>query len=780
MAKKHFITPLLFCLVFAGSYNVKGQTNKNFHPGGLWTDNNGVHINAHGGGILFHEGRYYWFGEHKGENSNDAFVGVTCYSSYDLYNWKYEGIALSVENDPASDITSGSIIERPKVIYNLKTGKFVMYFHLELKGKGYSAARVGIAISNSITGPYSYLKSLRPNAGRFPENMTEAQRKATEKPADYEKWWTPEWYKAVNNGMFVRRDLQSGQMSRDMTLFVDDDGKAWHIYASEENLTMQIAELTDDYLNYTGKYFRIAPVGHNEAPAIFKKDGRYFMITSGCTGWEPNAARLFTADSIFGPWIQHPSPCIGDDADLTFHSQSTFILPVAGNKDAFIFMADRWMPHKPIDGRYVWLPIQFENNLPSLKWKDEWDLSIFDTPQRQSLERYIENNSDREYWTNVLYQMAEPVLTNMSKGELKKNMQVEVSPTWDGRSKNVAYMETFGRLMVGLAPWLALPDDSTPEGVHRKKLRDLALKSYAQAVNPESPDYLLWKSEGQPLVDAAFIANSFLRAPEQLWKPLDDDTKKKYVEELKQLRRIDPPYSNWLLFSAMIETFLAYVDEDYDKYRIHSAIRKMEEWYVGDGWYADGERFAFDYYNSYVIQPMYVEILEVLVIKQIQLSNERLEDIKKKYATALFRMQRYSEILERFISPEGTFPVFGRSITYRLAVFQPLALLSLRKQLPESLSEGQVRAGMTACMKRMFSEKENFNNDGFLQLGFAGHQPYSADSYTNNGSLYLTSLAFLPLGLPAEHSFWTSPDEYWTSKKAWEGKSFSKDKAIKE
>jgi hypothetical protein len=182
--------------------------------------------------------------------------------------------------------------------------------------------------------------------------------------------------------MFVRRDRDGGQMSRDMTLYVDDDGKAYHIYASEENLTLHIAELSADYLGHTGKYIRIAPGGHNEAPAIFKKDGRYFMITSGCTGWDPNAARLFTADSIMGTWTEHPNPCVGDDADLTFHSQSTFIQPVIGKKDAFIFMADRWTPKHPIDARYIWLPVLFENGLPVLKWYDKWDLDIFDTDNK--------------------------------------------------------------------------------------------------------------------------------------------------------------------------------------------------------------------------------------------------------------------------------------------------------------------------------------------------------------------------------------------------------------
>ncbi|TFD95068.1 DUF2264 domain-containing protein [Dysgonomonas capnocytophagoides] len=378
---------------------------------------------------------------------------------------------------------------------------------------------------------------------------------------------------------------------------------------------------------------------------------------------------------------------------------------------------------------------------------------------------------DRTYWADLMYKISEPVLSNMSKGELSKNMELELSPTWDGRDKRVTYMECFGRLMSGLAPWLALPDDNTSEGKKRKQLREWALKSYAHSVDPNSPDYLLWRNEGQPLVDAAYIANSFLRAPKQLWEPLDELTKKRYIEEFKQLRRVDPPYTNWLLFSAMVETFLMSIDEQYDAYRIHSAIRKIEEWYVGDGWYADGEHFAFDYYNSFVIQPMYVEVLEHLIEKKRMVKPEQLETARK-------RMQRYSMILERLVSPEGTFPVFGRSMTYRTGVFQPLALLSWRKNLPQELPEGQVRAAMTSVLKRMFSAEGNFTQKGFLQLGFAGHQPKLADWYTNNGSLYLTSLAFLPLGLPADDSFWTSSPQDWTSKKAWSGQDFPKDHAV--
>lgn len=352
-----------------------------FHPGKIWKDSSGAHINAHGGGILFHEGKYYWFGEHKGERSNSALVGVTCYSSGDLYRWKSEGVALPVaQSDAESEIQPGCIMERPKVIFNKKTGKFVMCFHLELKGQGYSAARTGIAVADRVTGPYRYLKSCRPNPGRWPVAMTAEQQQSPVKPSDFPKSWTEEWRKAVDDGMFVRRDFKGGQMSRDMTLFVDDDGKAYHIYASEENLTLHLAALSDDYLSHTGKYIRIAPGGHNEAPSIFKKDGKYFMITSGCTGWAPNAARLFTADSLWGAWTQHPNPCAGANAELTFHSQSTCILPVQGKKNAFIFMADRWTPKRPIDGRYIWLPILFQNGLPVLKWFHKWNLTIFDAP----------------------------------------------------------------------------------------------------------------------------------------------------------------------------------------------------------------------------------------------------------------------------------------------------------------------------------------------------------------------------------------------------------------
>jgi len=399
-------------------------------------------------------------------------------------------------------------------------------------------------------------------------------------------------------------------------------------------------------------------------------------------------------------------------------------------------------------------------------------------------------NDDRTYWADTLNRIAAPVLRNMSRGELKKNMPVEYSPIWDNRDKSVAYMEAFGRLIAGLAPWIALPDDGTAEGKQRTILRAQAMQSLAASVDPSNPDYLTWGKEGQPLVDASYIAHAFLRAPATLWEPLDNTTKQRFIAEFKGLRRIKPSYNNWLLFAAMIEAFLLSIDERYDPMRIDVALHKMNEWYVGDGWYCDGPHFHFDYYNGYVIQPMLVDIQRVVQQKDKQTiygtkpatsgtgAVATSGPAVSGYDIALKRMQRYSEFLERLISPEGTYPVFGRSATYRVGAFQPLVQLALHDQLPEGIEPAQVRCALTAVMKRMFEAPGVFTEDGWLQLGFAGHQPGIADYYSNSGSMYLTSLGFLPLGLPASHVFWAGPFTEWTSLKAWSGKPFKKDYAV--
>jgi len=375
--------------------------------------------------------------------------------------------------------------------------------------------------------------------------------------------------------------------------------------------------------------------------------------------------------------------------------------------------------------------------------------------------------TDRTYWVDMLYSLSAPILSNMSKGELKKNMVVEVSPTWDNRNINVTYLEAFGRLMAGVAPWLNLPDDDTYEGKKRKQIREWAIQSCKNAVDPASPDYLLWDGASQVLVDASYLALSFIRAPKALWEPLDPLTKQRYIKEFQGLRKIAAPYNNWLLFRGTVEAFFVSVGEEADGFALNLAARKLNEWYLGDGWYADGPEFSLDYYNGYVMHPMFVEMIEVM--EQHKIWTPVSHDL------ALRRMQRYNQLIERLISPEASFPAVGRSMTYRMGAFQPLALAAWKYGMPKNLSYGQVRNALTSVMKRMFSVEGNFNSAGFLQLGFVGHQPELADYYTNNGSLYLTSLVYLPLGLPADHAFWTSPAEEWTSQKAWSGKAFPKD-----
>ena len=378
---------------------------------------------------------------------------------------------------------------------------------------------------------------------------------------------------------------------------------------------------------------------------------------------------------------------------------------------------------------------------------------------------------DRDYWVGQAYKMARPVLENMAHGKLQQNMLTEFSPSFDNRNRKVVFMETFGRLMAGIAPWLALPDDGSDEAKQRKQLRDWALASYRNAVDPSSPDYLCWGVSDQNLVDAAYIAESFLRAYDALWQPLDSLTKRRYFQEFQRLRRIDPPYTNWLLFASTIESFLAKAGGGCDNFRVNMACRKVEEWYVGDGWYADGPVFAFDYYSSYVFHAMYLETLQAMIDAKV---NTRI-DYNKYFDRALKRAQKYAIILERFISPEGTFPVIGRSTPYRLAAMQPLALLAWYQKMPKELSNGQVRAALTQVMHRMFDHQNNYNQKGFLTIGFCGSQPETADWYTNNGSLYMTSLSFMPLGLPANHPFWTDAPQPWTQVKAWNGKPFPKD-----
>lgn len=377
--------------------------------------------------------------------------------------------------------------------------------------------------------------------------------------------------------------------------------------------------------------------------------------------------------------------------------------------------------------------------------------------------------NDRAFWVNLLERIAAPVLDNMSRGELVKNMRYDVSPRYDKRDPRVVYMETFGRLIAGMAPALTLPDDASAESKTRAKWRLQIRQSLAHAVDPKSPDYLFWgtERERQPLVDAAYIAQALLTAPDQLWKPLDQSVKDNVIREFKTIRKIQPFNNNWVLFAAMIESFLLSIGEEIEPARIDPAIDTIIKWYVGDGWYGDGVRFHFDHYNGYVIHGMLCQVLQTNV--------EKGRRDKAQLEQAYKRMQRYGHHLERMISPEGTFPVVGRSSTYRVGAFWPLTKLAFENQLPEDIKPAQVRCALTAVMKRVFVDS-SFTKDGWLTIGFIGaNQRDIADVYSNTGSMYIASLAFWPLGLPATHEFWSAPATEWTQQKVWGGKPFGND-----
>lgn len=341
-----FCTIIVLLLVSCGQKkDAAANENKYIVSGAEWLDTDGNPINAHGGGILYHDSIYYWYGEYKGDSTywnpkvpswecyRTEAGGVSCYSSKDLVNWKFEGVVLKPEmNDTTSDLHYSNVLERPKVIYNDQTKKFVMWLHVD--SHDYAKAAAGVAISDSPTGDFKYIESIRPN----------------------------------------------DQMSRDMTLFKDDDGKAYHIYSSEENRTLYISLLSDDYLKPAGKFTRNFIDQSREAPAVFKRNGKYYILSSGCTGWSPNQAEYAVADSLFGEWTVKGNPCSGTDADITFYGQSTHVLPVFGKNDAYVALFDKWNKTDLINSRYIWLPITFkENGDIDIAWEEKWAIDeVFD------------------------------------------------------------------------------------------------------------------------------------------------------------------------------------------------------------------------------------------------------------------------------------------------------------------------------------------------------------------------------------------------------------------
>jgi hypothetical protein len=378
--------------------------------------------------------------------------------------------------------------------------------------------------------------------------------------------------------------------------------------------------------------------------------------------------------------------------------------------------------------------------------------------------------NDRDYWRGALIRIAHPVLDSLSRRKLRASMPVEAPQNTVEDRRQYTYLEAFGRTLSGVAPWLESGESSGTEGELRRKYTELARQSIAAAVDPASPDYMNFDRGSQPVVDAAFLALAILRAPSVLWRGLDPAAQRNLVKAMLSTRVIRPGFNNWLLFSATIEAFLALAGEQWDPMRVDYAVRQHGEWYKGDGVYGDGPQFHWDYYNSFVIQPMLLQVLDTV--------SDHSDAWKSFRTPVLARAQRYAVIQERLISPEGTFPVIGRSMAYRFGAFHHLADISLRRQLPESLPPEQVRSALTAVIRRVIEQPRTFDSNGWLTVGVCGHQPGIAESYISTGSLYLCATAFLPLGLPAADPFWSKRSRDWTAKRIWAGEDIRADHAL--
>lgn len=375
---------------------------------------------------------------------------------------------------------------------------------------------------------------------------------------------------------------------------------------------------------------------------------------------------------------------------------------------------------------------------------------------------------DRQAWVDVMRRLADPVLTNLAAETLKARMPVEEAA--GANRQSVTHLEALGRLVAGIAPWIELPADATPEGRLRAKYADLTRRALDRAVTPSSRDFLNFTRERQPLVDAAFLAQGVLRAPRTLGEALGAGTRRHLITALESTRPIPPGFNNWLLFSATVEAALAKLGAPWDRMRVDYALRQHDQWYKGDGVYGDGPEFHWDYYNSFVIHPMLLDVLDVC--------RDEMPAWKALATRVEARAVRYAAILERLIAPDGSFPAVGRSIAYRFGAFHLLAQAALKRRLPQEVAPAQVRSALTAVIRRSIAAGGTFDRDGWLRIGFCGHQPGIGERYISTGSLYLSAVGLLPLGLPANDEFWSAPPQPWTAVRAWSGQPFPIDHAL--
>lgn len=383
----------------------------------------------------------------------------------------------------------------------------------------------------------------------------------------------------------------------------------------------------------------------------------------------------------------------------------------------------------------------------------------------------IESTPEREYWLETLAGISGPVLKALAEKRLLRSMPTGGAAGEREERRQFLCLEALGRTLAGIAPWLENEShESARENELREEYRTLARLALAAATDPASPDYANFDSDFQPIVDAAFLAHALLRAPRELWDKLDNQVKANLIRGLKATRTRKPFFCNWLLFAAMIETFLAKAGEEWDPMRVDYALKEHEQWYLGDGVYGDGPEFHWDYYNSFVIQPMLVDIVSLI--------GSEYREWESLKPAILQRASRYAAVLERMISPEGAFPPLGRSLAYRFGAFQLLAQMALQKNLPPELEPSQVRSALTAVIKRVMSVPGTFDDQGWLKIGFCGSQDGIGEPYISTGSLYLCTTVFLPLGLSSAEPFWADPARDWTAKRIWSGEKLQADHAL--
>ncbi|MGA2350583.1 MAG: DUF2264 domain-containing protein [Terracidiphilus sp.] len=384
--------------------------------------------------------------------------------------------------------------------------------------------------------------------------------------------------------------------------------------------------------------------------------------------------------------------------------------------------------------------------------------------------RVPELSSGRSFWLDQMQRVAHPVLSALSERRLRATMPVEMHPKGDEGHRLTTYLEAFARTLAGIAPWLELGGTAGREGEIQADFLAMTRHALHAGVDPRSPDYLRFGSSYQTLVDAGFLALAVLRAPRELNAKLDSTVRAQLADGLRATRPLQPPVTNWLLFSAAVEAALFALGEQWDRKPVDYALREHMQWYVGDGAYGDGPSFHWDYYNSFVIHPFLLAILDAVGTQE----DAWAALIPKVTA----RAGRYAQVLERLVAPDGTFPVLGRSISYRGGAFHLLGDMALRHALPEGVSPEQVRCALSAVLDRTLSPAGTCDKDGWLRIGLAGHQPALGESYISTGSLYLCATAFLPLGLPHDDRFWSAPDAPWSSQKLWRGDGMAADHAI--